>query len=71
MIVYAIAMDDTETIRHWHIIPMADRQFYVEPPSHEGGYSLLLADEETWTIENHSDGRKYAIGRNDFKEIFA
>jgi hypothetical protein len=63
-IIYAIAMDDTDTVRHWHILPLSDRHFYVEPPEKSGGYSLELVDDEEWIVRNHSNGREYLITRN-------
>ncbi|MFC5652859.1 hypothetical protein ACFPYJ_27900 [Paenibacillus solisilvae] len=63
--VYAAARDDTETVRHWHILPLTDRQFYVEPSAKSGGYSLELAQDEELIIRNHSSGRNYRISREE------
>ncbi|MDQ0873658.1 hypothetical protein QFZ77_002317 [Paenibacillus sp. V4I3] len=64
-IIYAIAMDDTETVRHWHILPLSDHHFYVEPPAKTGGYSLQLMENEDLIVKDHSSGREYLISQSD------
>lgn len=60
--VYAIAMDDTETVRRWHILPLTDRHVYVEPPGKTGGYSLELCADGPWIVRSHADGKSWRIG---------
>jgi len=61
VIVYAASMDGTDEIRDWHIIPITDRHFHVEPPAKSGGYSLELAERDAVIIRNHSEGRAYLV----------
>lgn len=69
-IVYAIAMDDTDTIRQWHIRPLTDRHVYVEPPAKKGGYSLKLAEDGEWIVLRHDDDSRYSIGPDRFTRAF-
>lgn len=64
-IVYAAARDDTEAVKHWHILPLTNRHFYVEPPAKYGGYSLELTQDEEFVIRNHTDGKNYRISHDD------
>ncbi|THF79109.1 hypothetical protein [Cohnella fermenti] len=64
-IVYAAALDDTDAVRSWHIVPLGERHFYVEPPAKTGGYSLELADREALIVHDREAGKSYRIDGED------
>ncbi|WP_135552878.1 heparinase II/III domain-containing protein [Paenibacillus cymbidii] len=68
-IVYAAAMDDTDTVRHWHIIPLSQRHFYVEPPAKSGGYSLELADDDALIVHDRTAGKAHRIDLAGFHPL--
>ncbi|MBW7456129.1 hypothetical protein ACFOLF_03485 [Paenibacillus sepulcri] len=59
--VYAAARDDTEAVKEWHILPLTDRQFYVEPPAGLTGYSLELGENDELVVRSHPDGNVRTI----------
>ncbi|MDI4647783.1 hypothetical protein [Cohnella hashimotonis] len=63
-VVYAAALDDTEAVRKWHIVLLAARHFYVEPPAKDGGCALELAEDEALIVSDRSAGKAYRIDRD-------
>ncbi|THF82131.1 heparinase II/III domain-containing protein [Cohnella fermenti] len=68
-IVYVAAMDDRDTIRSWHIVPLSGRHFHAEPPGGSGGYSLELTDDDGLIVYDYGSDRKYGIRGDDFTAI--
>lgn len=64
-IVYAAALNDTDVVRGWHIVPLGERHFYVEPPAKTGGYSLELADRGALIVHDREAGKSHRIDRED------
>lgn len=59
-LVHGVAMDEEPRIRQWHFRTREDGAIHIEPPSHEGGWALLLDDlgfqlVDVASGENHTE----------------